>query len=135
GIVSSLNFDYRFSPALTARIGASFLLLGGGFVTSLSYLTHKQSSHHLELGFSLGSFSIASIFGGEAKETFIPGLIFGYRYQPLKGGFLFKASLTPFVLVKEEIYTYIEYGVGVREEKKLRYDFQMWAGLSLGFCF
>lgn len=119
GLLYSINYDRRLTDVVSVRAGMMVMgaiaspvtvnaLLGGG-------------SHRLELG--AGALLISAP-GELAKETEDEGLedvravtataTVGYRYQPRRGGFVFRAGFTP-ILVD---------GVGLP-----------WAGVSLGYAF
>ncbi len=107
----SVNYDRLLSPSVSGRAGVMYISadaltttsgskVGGVSVTlvpvMLNYLSGKN--HKFELGAGpvfifasadfdeLGSFSGSGV-GGTAT--------FGYRYQPKKGGFNFRAGFTP----------------------------------------
>lgn len=96
GLFLSANVDYCFHPNFSFRIGFSWIIFGIGFPLSLSYISHPNSSHHLEIGAGITFIEGSSIFGGgRVSKSFLSGLI-GYRYQPPKGGLFFKLSLLSF---------------------------------------
>ena len=116
-VLYSLNYDYSLSLSEGAKLalGAGLGLYSidsysdGPFPTkaNLFFFTPEanilfgKNSHHFETGASLLLFQI-------------PALRIGYRYQPRKGGFLFRAGFTPFV-------------VGM--------SFIPWGGVSFGYSF
>ena len=115
GIFYSVNYEFRFSPAVSARIGftswtlPSFFVLGIGDVNikavpvTMSYLTGEGNSH-FELGAGAIMYS-ASVEGnwlwgtsnaGAHTESGVLGTAtIGYRYQPTRSGLLFKIGFTP----------------------------------------
>ena len=113
----SVNYDYSLSVSESAKLavgtGLSALSLysyNDGpapvqntqfFITPEANLLFGKNSHHLETGVSLLLFQI-------------PALRVGYRYQPAKGGFLFRAGFTP-LLFRMEIFP--------------------WGGISFGYTF
>lgn len=113
----SINYDYTFSLSESTKLAAG---AGLGYykthsyaegpvptIKNLFFITPEanfmfgKKSHHFETGVSLLLFQI-------------PTLRVGYRYQPAKGGFLFRAGFTPFI-------------TGL--------DFTPWGGLSFGYTF
>lgn len=115
--IYSANYDYSFSISEGTKLA---LGAGLGYYSIYSYhdgpapvetnmffftpeanLLFGKKSHHFETGASLFLFQI-------------PALRIGYRYQPRKGGFLFRAGFTP-----------ILFGM----------DIIPWGGLSFGYTF
>jgi hypothetical protein len=97
-VLYSFNYDYTISLCEETK-----LAIGSGFgvnivpaapssdwknicflTPSLNLLFGKKS-HHVETGVSM-------ILTGEGKA---PAIRLGYRYQPVKGGFLFRIGFTP----------------------------------------
>lgn len=128
GIFYSVNYDRRFSNHFSGRAG--FMVINGQseqptddqigvaiLPVTGNYLA-GSGSHRLELGAGL----LFGVAGGDLEEygtvsgAGVAGVTttFGYRYQPLDGGFLFRVGLTPF------------YSDGRP---------QLWGGLSLGYAF
>ena len=113
----SVNYDYSLSVSESAKLavgtGLSALSLYSYhdgpapvqntqfFITPEANLLFGKNSHHLETGASLILFQI-------------PVLRVGYRYQPRKGGFLFRVGFTP-LLFDMDIFP--------------------WGGISLGYTF
>ncbi len=99
--LASFNFDTRFSAkedGLGGRIGIGGLSVDGVGVVflpvGLNYLLGKDSRHYFEIGAG-----VTPVFGnnggdGDFSETF-GHLLFGYRLQPLNGGFTFRAFINP----------------------------------------
>ena len=100
-VLYSLNYDYTFSLSKSCKLaigsGFEYLILGSYkdsdtpqdkpflFVTpAVNFLLGKKS-HHLEVGISAIYFSM-------------PSARIGYRYQPAKGGFLFRVGYTPMLM-------------------------------------
>lgn len=132
----SLNYERLFLRQVALRVGFSFVTMGasassGGSTVSsrvsllmipvmANYIGIGNERHHLELG---GGIVLANVSGSSTSGTAsVSGSGFGvlgtvttgYRYQPLSGGFLFRAGFTPF------------FGRG---------GFQAWGGFSLGGAF
>jgi hypothetical protein len=106
GLLFSANYDTRFSnkrDGLGGRIGAGYIASNGNSLFTLpiqaNYLLGKQGKY-FEIG--LGATFINASGNGEdeflsfdeAKGT-IGTMTFGYRYQPVNGGFNFRASINP----------------------------------------
>jgi len=131
GIFYSINYDHRFTPNISGRVGfTSWSLSGFFFDTKLSatafpiivnYLLGDGASH-LELGIGIVPMNL-SINGGEAffgsdingHATVVLGTAdVGYRLQPNEGGIFVRFSFTP-------LFTFQK--------------FQPWGGVSLGASF
>ncbi|MEN3014077.1 MAG: hypothetical protein ABDH23_05655 [Endomicrobiia bacterium] len=71
-IFSFLNYDYRFKPYLSLRIGVGYLYTS---ILSLNFITFPNSSNHIEVsaGFCILPFDILASL-----------LSVGYRFQPYK---------------------------------------------------
>ena len=116
-IVYSLNYDYTFSLSESSKLaigsGFEYVVMDSYanpdihtpeaqpflFVTPAVNLLLGKKSHHLEIGMS-------------AIYLTIPSARIGYRYQPAKGGFLFRIGFTPIVAIPFP-----------------------WAGISFGYTF
>ncbi len=122
--LASLNFDTRFSKSekgLGGRIGVggfSVNAIPATFIpVELNFLAGKKGSHYFEAGAGITFVSLSEkiIFGQGAtdntrfKNTFEHFSI-GYRFQPPKGGFLFKIALTP--LFNRNFFIPYYFGVG-----------------------
>lgn len=127
GILYTLNYDHKFNDHFGARGG--FMIVSGQseetnesagiavFPLMANYLA-GSGNHRLELGAGL----LVTMVGanleeyGRVSEQGVggPTTTFGYRYQPVDGGFLFRAGVTPF------------YSGGIP---------YLWGGLSLGYTF
>jgi len=114
GGLYSVNYEHRFSPSLSGRVGftswslpTTFLFQVGkidviGFPLMLSYLTGEGNSH-LEVGvggvLGSGRWTATSFWGesvSDGPRTFVVGTAtVGYRYQPVHKGFLFRIGATP----------------------------------------
>lgn len=105
--LASFNFDTRFSNAedgLGGRIGVGgFKVDDVGavfFPLAVNYLLSKDQRHYFEIG--AGGTLVSTTLDDEADEedegpfsTSFGHLHFGYRLQPLDGGFTFRAGVTP----------------------------------------
>ncbi|KGN99583.1 hypothetical protein HR11_04930 [Porphyromonas macacae] len=111
-----LNFDMRLSKQLNglgARAGLSFISAGGnsilGIPLGLNYLLGKRGKY-----FEMGAGASLFVFNSDDKLFFTPDnsnsnnkkdgsrksklfgtLTFGYRKQPVKGGFNFRVGISP----------------------------------------
>lgn len=128
GLLYSVNYDRKFTNHISGRAG--FMIFGGeseeptddqigiAIIPVMANYLVGSGSHRLELGAG----PLFGVAGGELEEygTVSGGGVggitttFGYRYQPVGGGFLFRIGLTPF------------YSAGRP---------QLWGGLSLGYAF
>lgn len=104
--LASVNFDIRFSPkedGLGGRIGVGgFTESGFGIFTlpvGLNYLLGKDGKNYFEMGagFTYVHTKGDIIFGdnGSSSSQSFGHLSIGYRLQPTKGGFLFRAAIVP----------------------------------------
>lgn len=107
--LASANFDMRFSKkedGFGGRVGVGGFSLADGYGTRASiftipvgvnYLLGKDGKNYFELGAGF------TYIGGSSKDDFssdnfsssFGNLTIGYRLAPAKGGFLFKAEITP----------------------------------------
>lgn len=125
----SVNYDRRFTPSLSLRGGISVVgatdQQTGQEVSllivpvTLNYLAGGPN-HSLEMGvgplFAAGSVDDLETTSDSEISSGLAGVTstFGYRYQPARGGFVFRAGLIPFYSANE---------------------FQLWAGISVGLAF
>ncbi|MCX7797287.1 MAG: hypothetical protein N2249_01525 [Melioribacter sp.] len=133
GLVFSANYDYRFAPNWTVRVGLSYLIFGLGLPLSINYITGEKNAHHLELGAGLTYAKVTSLFGDGTKSSFVPSLSVGYRYQPVDGGFILRILFTPLFFIEKEGKWIDESNPfrGVKYEHVL--SIRPFAGVSLGF--
>lgn len=108
----SLNYERTVAGGLNARIGAAYMPQVMSEYTAqaivpiaVSYLM-GYNGHHLEVGASVtnqiygrrrgrrlsGPFQDREVLGVE----YTPGVLVGYRYQAPDGGWIFRATYTPF---------------------------------------
>ena len=124
----SINYDRRFSRHLSGRLG---LMVAPGessaapadeaivaIIPVMANYLVGTGSHRLELGGGpvvLAAAANTEAFG-EFADAGLAGVTttFGYRYQPLDGGFVFRIGVNPFY-----------------SDKRL----QLWGGVSLGYAF
>jgi hypothetical protein len=134
-ILYSVNYDRRFSNTWTGRAGFMIVSASGidedtgdevdlslAIIPIMANALLGRGTHRLELGvgplFAIGGGSVEDAEVGDVEEFSGAGLAgvtstFGYRRQPLDGGFVFRATLNPFYSGKP----------------------QLWAGLSFGWAF
>lgn len=115
--LASFNFDTRFTnrnDGIGGRIGIGGFSIndeGAVFVpVGINYLIGKETKHLFEVGagFTYVNYS-SSITEDGIFETSFGHLSFGYRMQPRKNGFLFRAAIVP-VFNK---YGFLPYFAGV----------------------
>ena len=102
--LASFNFDTRFAPkedGFGGRIGVGGFSIGGASAIFLpigvNYLLGKDSRNYFELGGGITPVFLSEDFTGDDDSfsgTF-GHLVFGYRMQPLDGGFTFRAFICP----------------------------------------
>lgn len=100
--LASINFDTRFSgkeAGIGGRIGmGGFMIEGEGAIfipLTLNYIIGKDSANYFEIGAG-ATFVPSSSATEEGPFKSTSGhLNFGYRYQPAKGGFFFRATINP----------------------------------------
>lgn len=106
GITYSFNYDTRFQNTLNGlggRAGVGYIAIDGNTVFStplmLNYLLGKEG-RYFEMG--LGATYIS--FTGDSDENDVlfvdesqvfGTMVFGYRRQPVDGGFMFRAGISP----------------------------------------
>ncbi|MEO6132439.1 MAG: hypothetical protein ABIQ02_11360 [Saprospiraceae bacterium] len=100
--LASINFDTRFGAredGLGGRVGVGgFAADGAGVVfipVALNYLLGKDSRHYFEMGIGITPVLGSDGTGDGNFSTTFGHLNFGYRLQPLDGGFTFRAFITP----------------------------------------
>lgn len=122
-VVYSINYDRLLSNDFGLRFGIMAFgvsasdagAMAVGVPVTGSYFI-GENNHRLELGAGILYLSAAvgsGDFSGSGSAVAPTGII-GYRYQPVDGGFFFKAGFTPFVYNNQ----FIPYG-----------------GISLGYTF
>lgn len=99
--LASFNFDTRFAKkedGIGGRIGVGgFSVDGAGAVfipVGLNYLIGKDRKNYFEVGAGVTPVIGTGEASGDFSSTF-GHLLFGYRMQPEKGGFLFRAFISP----------------------------------------
>lgn len=112
GILCSINYDYRFHPNFSFRIGSGFAIYVFSLPITVNLLIGTETPHHLELGCGFVFLGYRNLSG------MVPTANLGYRYQPKTGGFFFKIAWTPIISVKSNF-----------DEGK------MWGGVSIGYTF
>lgn len=113
---SSLNIDHLINRQLSVRVGISSIFSSSFIAPIMFNYLAGQDTHFLELG--IGALvGRTYIFSETEGGGFTPTMTIGYRRQPPNGGFLFRASFTPFILPSEINF------------------FEPWGGISLGYTF
>jgi hypothetical protein len=100
--LASANFDMRFA---NKEDGAGFRLGVGGFSVNgvsivtvplgLNYLIGKDKKNYFEVGAGFTYVSAKSNTGSKTFKSSFGNVTLGYRLAPARGGFFFKAELTP----------------------------------------
>ncbi|HEV8080688.1 MAG TPA: hypothetical protein VGP43_08250 [Chitinophagaceae bacterium] len=107
--LASANFDMRFKKeegGLGFRVGIGGFALSDGFgdrasilsvPVGLNYLIGKDQKNYFEVGvgFTYINGTSESGFGSDNFSSSFGNLTLGYRLAPAKGGFFFKAQITP----------------------------------------
>jgi len=125
GLLFSANYDTRFSnkrDGFGARIGAGYIAVSDNSLFTLpiqgNVLLGKKGKY-FEIG--LGATFISTkgddndFISFEDASSVIGTMTFGYRYQPVDGGFNFRGGLTPVF----DSHNFVPY----------------FAGISLGYTF
>jgi hypothetical protein len=121
----SFNYDTRFQNTLNGlggRVGVSYLAVdGNGLFTApvmLNYLLGKNGKY-FEMGLGATYVGFNANDRGQNDEVlfidsdgFFGTMNFGYRKQPVDGGFMFRAGVTPIFNKNNFIpyYGYISFG-------------------------
>lgn len=140
-LLYSINYENRFADHWSGRIGIGYISAAGSAVNSsgqatdasvgvtfipvmVNYLAGNGQNGRFELGAGplLVAAATNTTIAGQTLNQSGFGLggittTIGYRLQPLDGGFMFKIGLTPLILTSSDK------------------PFQMWGGLSFGYCF
>lgn len=109
GATYSFNYDTRFQDTLNGfggRAGLSYIAVdGNGVFTApfmLNYLLGKEGKY-FEMGLGATYISFSSAESAEDNEvlfvddsTVFGTMVFGYRKQPVDGGFMFRIGISPF---------------------------------------
>lgn len=109
GLFYSVNYDTRFSKkvdGLGGKVGFGYIGVDGDHYSTFPFLANYlkgKEGHYFEMGVG-ANFLVADIKNGGgvgespeiAKwEGWSGSMSLGYRYQPVDGGFLFRAGITP----------------------------------------
>jgi hypothetical protein len=106
GVLYSANYDTRFSKrqdGLGIRAGISYATIEDASLftvpVQLNYLLGKGGKYfEVGLGATYGTASVDFGFmddDNETGSTVIGTMTFGYRRQPVEGGFMFRAGVSP----------------------------------------
>ncbi len=104
--IASVNYDMRFTKSESGfggRVGVGGFSLSDGsekfgvvFVpVGVNYLIGKDSRNYFELGGGVTFVSSSDSYSNENFNSTFGHLNFGYRLQPAKGGFFFRATMNP----------------------------------------
>lgn len=123
GITFSANYDTRFSQkrdGFGGRAGVGFLAIGGSSFVSVpfqvNYLLGKANRYlEIGLGATYVSYTGTGFFSFDNTPTTTHNVLgtmtFGYRYQPVDGGFNFRASFNP-LFDSSTFYPFVGISVG-----------------------
>jgi hypothetical protein len=109
GVFNSMNYDTRFSKkvdGLGGRVGFGYAPVGGDHYFSFPFLVNYllgKNGNYFEIGAGANNLVANYTLGGGVFdppkiaewEGWSGSLSLGYRYQPVEGGFLFRAGITP----------------------------------------
>jgi hypothetical protein len=119
GLLYSINYDHRFTDVISVRAGMMVMGVVASPVTVNALL--GGGSHRLELGAGALLLSAPGELAEETEDEELEDLravtataTVGYRFQPERGGLVFRAGFTP-ILVN---------GAGLP-----------WFGMSVGYAF
>lgn len=102
--LASFNFDTRFTnreDGIGGRVGFGGFSIGGtGAIflpIGMNYLIGKDSKNYFEVGAGVTPVFLSGLLEDEDGpfSTTFGHLTFGYRMQPLRGGFTFRAFVSP----------------------------------------
>ena len=124
GLFYSMNYDRKFTDHVSGRVGITFI--GATIAPIMANYLAGNGNHRFEVG--IGPMLVSVPEGAEVEVdneeleqeledggVFVLGTgTFGYRYQPVNGGFVFRIGLTPILAA----------GGGLP-----------WAGMSFGYAF
>ena len=120
--IFSVNYDRRFSNRLDGfgfTVGAGYFSIAGLSLVSvpvtINYLLGNNGKY-LELGGGATYFNARINDEDDASNgghTFVGTLTIGYRSQPMKGGFMFRAGINPFFFRNTFIpyWPYVSFGI------------------------
>lgn len=109
GATYSFSYDTRFQNTLNGlggRAGVSYIAVDGNDVFSapimINYLLGKEGKY-FEMGLGATYINFSSKESASENEvlfiddsTIFGTMVFGYRKQPVDGGFMFRAGISPF---------------------------------------
>lgn len=102
--IASFNYDLRFSGrqgGIGGRVGVGFSnIVGPGssvvyLPLGINYLLGKDKKNYFEIGGGVTQVFNANPDGDSAITETFAHLVLGYRYQPIKKGFTFRAFICP----------------------------------------
>lgn len=121
GLLFTANYDRRFSKrvdGLGFSVGAGYIKIDDVSLFSLpiglNYLLGKNGKY-FEVGAGATYFSATIDDIGDASDhgsTVMGTMTLGYRSQPIKGGFMFRAGINPIIFRDNFIpyYPYVSFG-------------------------
>ena len=120
GVTYSFNYDTRFQDTrdgLGGRIGLSYISIDDNSVFTLpamlNYLLGKEGKY-FEMGLGATYVSTNDDDAGlyVDEPNFIGTMVFGYRSQPVDGGFMFRGGVAPIISEGDFIpyYPYLSFG-------------------------
>jgi len=121
GLLFTANYDRRFSKrvdGLGFNVGAGYIKIDDislfSLPVGLNYLLGKNGKY-FEVGAGATYFSARITDIGDATDhgnTVVGNMTLGYRSQPIKGGFMFRAGVNPifFRNVFIPYYPYVSFG-------------------------
>jgi hypothetical protein len=109
GLFYSVNYDTRFSKkvdGLGGKVGFGYIGVDGDHYSSFPFLVNYlkgKEGHYFEMGVGANYLVADYKNGGGVTESpeiakwegWSGNMSLGYRYQPIDGGFLFRAGITP----------------------------------------
>ena len=122
GILLSINYDGRFGNNRTGfgyRSGLGFIPGSNGQIITipaqLNYLL-GGGGHYLEIGAGATLILIngngsTDLFSKNSSTALFGTMVFGYRYQPVKGGLTIRAGYTP-IFDSDQLYAFFGISVG-----------------------
>jgi hypothetical protein len=102
--LASFNFDTRFTnkeDGIGGRVGVGGFGIDGASIVfvpiGLNYILGKDSKNYFEFGGGITPVFVSGDFtdDGDSFTGTFGHLTFGYRMQPLNGGFMFRAFISP----------------------------------------
>ena len=115
GLLFSVNYDYRVGEKLGFRGGLGYFGIGSEGILTVplgANLLLGKNGKYFEAGAGATFVSGTGEFLDNDLSSLIGTLNFSYRSQPLDGGFMWKAGITPLFSNGNFIPYYIGAGIG-----------------------